>query len=72
MFSGTKHFIYTFLTLAIIMLQGCGNHDVDVQLPADSENNIASNVISGSMVIGEVLGIETRGDVRIANIEIDS
>jgi len=72
MFSGTKHFIYTVLTLAIIMLQGCGNHDVDVQLPADSENNIASNVISGSMVIGEVLGIETRGDVRIANIEIDS
>ena len=72
MLSGMKHLIYTFLPLGIIMLQGCGSHDVDVQLPADYENNIASNVISGSVVIGEVLGIETKGDIRIAHIEIDS
>lgn len=57
--------------IVLFLLQGCGNPSVDVLLPKDAKQ-VSSDVISGSMVVGEVVSTTKTDSEEILHIEIDS
>jgi len=64
--------LYAWVCIVFILLQGCGNASVDVQLPKDAKQ-VSSSVISGSTVIGEVTSTsQTDTGLKVLHIEMDS
>ena len=64
--------LVTGVLAALTLLSGCGQTEVDVQLPADSTGAVAPMVLSGSVSVGQVSSVSDVGGVRTAHVVLDS
>jgi hypothetical protein len=70
-FPKLRNLVCTLFCVFLFALQGCGNPSVDVQIPKDAKE-VATNVVSGSAVVGEVVSTSQTEGAKVLHIEIDS